>query len=957
MAKETDDREYKYAELPLSGRWRPALDGTELEKGDFQTLTNMRYGEKTPRSVTGMTKINSETIHATNIKTRSGFHFRKDQPAETHVLVQAVASGTRGSVYQNTTAIPNTGQFLHDSNEQLWDDSTGSQVGKFSDAPDGCVVYTNGIDSCVWGGTEYRCASFLLKSTTVAASVILTGTDDFHDADTVTLGSKTYTFKDTVGTTEGNVHIGGTLATSLDNLMNAVLHLGTPNTDYYCAAAHTTVTATTNTATQQTFVALTAGTSGNSIASTQVSTHATFASATLLGGLDEGASYLYDYTDQVNNTLTTSVATLNQSPSYVYIASTRPIKGAKFYIGTANTGVASVAVNYWASSAWNAVGNLDDQSDVTATKTLSGISGTGYWINFDTTVSTAKPKSINRVYAYWYQFVFTGIDATTTVYYVTVDAPFQAIVDLWDGSARSPTSYLRYVSSAYIDESIQVLEEDYLSGDVLTYSDTSSLATASRIYVGFVERMTGLDITLVTGKVNSTASVLTVKYWNGSTWTTVGTIDDGTKTTSTTFSKSGPVLWDAPTESSEFKNAISNSDLWYYYELSVGTQLSANVYIDKVTGIPAQQSIKGYRFPVMWQDRIWLLDEYQGDRNKAICSSDSTVCVFNGMDSTELTFGKLTPLKGGATLFTRFGGDLYNNLVILKQDEVWLVDGAGPGYYSKYKIAGSYGLTATGTLKTCDMGYEIAPGLLKHVLIWQSDGAVVLFDGSTISPVSQDIDNYFDPAKTECIRSSYADISEAFYDEKKHEYHWLFVSGTSDTTLNTELVYDLLKKKWFKIDRGTGNYLQLGISVQDTDGNAYTYGTLDTGYVERLEYGTHFDNTDITSTMRIGDIPFGGWNYLTQIRSIKHIAVAKATTTDSVTITHYGDCITTSGSTTVTTGLKSTTHRVIKANKSVNWGDYIFHSLNFSFTTDDEDVSYEPIGLAVRFKITKEDVI
>ena len=56
------DEPLKYVDIPLTGRWRPSVDGTELTEGDFQTLTNMRYGEVTPKSVRGMTKINSTAI-------------------------------------------------------------------------------------------------------------------------------------------------------------------------------------------------------------------------------------------------------------------------------------------------------------------------------------------------------------------------------------------------------------------------------------------------------------------------------------------------------------------------------------------------------------------------------------------------------------------------------------------------------------------------------------------------------------------------------------------------------------------------------------------------------------------------------------------------------------------------------------------------------------------------------
>ena len=109
------------------------------------------------------------------------------------------------------------------------------------------------------------------------------------DGDTVTIGNKTYTFKTTLTPTEGQVLIGGSAAAALDNLKAAVNHTGTPDTDYKCAAAHTQVEATTNTNTTQLFVALDAGTAGNAFVSTTpvaVGAHQSFGAATFTGGTD-----------------------------------------------------------------------------------------------------------------------------------------------------------------------------------------------------------------------------------------------------------------------------------------------------------------------------------------------------------------------------------------------------------------------------------------------------------------------------------------------------------------------------------------------------------------------------------------------------------------------------------------------------------------------------------------------
>jgi len=131
-----------------------------------------------------------------------------------------------------------------------------------------------------------------------------------------------------------------------------------------------------------------------------------------------------------------------------------------------------------------------------------------------------------------------------------------------------------------------------------------------------------------------------------------------------------------------------------------------------------------------------------------------------------------------------------------------------------------------------------------------------------------------------------------FLDPQKLEYHWLFASGTSATTLNKELVYDIKRNKWFEIDRGTGMYLQCGCAVQDTDGNQYDYGFIDTGYCERLEYGTNFDGNSIVHTLETGDFAPLGLAYVTQLDHLKLLTVAKTTTSNSVTCTVNNDTCT-----------------------------------------------------------------
>lgn len=139
-------------------------------------------------------------------------------------------------------------------------------------------------------------------TTLVAATGTLTATDQPVDGETVTIGTKVYTFQDTLTNVDGHVKIGASLAASLTNLKNAINGTGgVPGTDYAAATvAHTLVTAT-STGTTVVVTAKSAGTGGNSIATTATYADASFGGATLTGG--SGTAYVLGTDYDVDLTL------------------------------------------------------------------------------------------------------------------------------------------------------------------------------------------------------------------------------------------------------------------------------------------------------------------------------------------------------------------------------------------------------------------------------------------------------------------------------------------------------------------------------------------------------------------------------------------------------------------------------------------------------------------------------
>lgn len=118
----------------------------------------------------------------------------------------------------------------------------------------------------------------------VAATGTLTGTANFADTETVTIDAKVYTFQTTLTDVDGNVFIGVDLATSLDNLRAAVnLDAGAGSAYAASTTLHPTVSAT-DTATTVVATAKKQGTFGNTIATTETATNASWGAATLAGG-------------------------------------------------------------------------------------------------------------------------------------------------------------------------------------------------------------------------------------------------------------------------------------------------------------------------------------------------------------------------------------------------------------------------------------------------------------------------------------------------------------------------------------------------------------------------------------------------------------------------------------------------------------------------------------------------
>jgi hypothetical protein len=690
----------------------------------------------------------------------------------------------------------------------------------------------------------------------------------------------------------------------------------------------------------------------------------TYDSVVHIGAAYDGTSlskYFDGYIDEIRLTNSALTTTDFEVPAAAYTSATAnvnmrvgnilPLEGFTFTVSNANTSSGTMSVYYWSSTnQWTAVTTLVDN-------TASGgipLAQTGT-VTFDSTEDVARQKIIDGVLGYWYKIEVTDADTATAISTVTITEPFQDMKDFWDGALRFASSVQLFEDSINKDNTVNVFEDDYTydtttEGDLSSYMIMDSLTTSTEyLTVGFSNRMQGLQCKLIPSHTNTTANtVIEVEYWNGLAWTSVGTIDDGTIENSISFTKSGFITWNPIAENTEFKSEVNKEEPLYYYRLSWSQSFTADVLCYFIAGIPVQEQIGKYSFPMNAQGRTWLFSDQSDRKNTAIVSSIGTVNAFNGSDSRPFSFGDESEVTAGTEVFTKLTTGAISDILVAKKNSMFLITGSSPKDWVVTQISRDIGCVAPHTLIASPIGLEFSPLQTKQVVVWQSESAIVVYDSSAIFPISDSISDYFDQSNSYAINLDKIGDSYSFWDQSSgsHEYHWLFASGSS-TTLDKELVFDFRRQKWYEIARGSANQLQCGTQVTDSNGAHYTYGTIDTGFMERLENGTAMtgDGGTIDYQFELGDLLLGDdLNTETLMTHLKLVMKTKSTTSSSVTVTHYSDGNQTGKTVTLSpakTGYDFTTP--IKRLAGSSWGSGVFHRLKFTISTDDETIGFEPL--------------
>jgi len=994
----------------FKGSWLPSLDPAEISAENYSELKNLRYGPDDTglEGVQGYDDINTTTAlggtgYETYLKIRNGYQLKTDKTVASYVLVQAENAGeTASQVWVNETAIPDQGNFaaaaaieLNTSGNHYRLDSTGAGLGRFSGAPGGNAAYCNGAECLVWAGEEMRVGGFY---TTTTATEVLDEVDFATHvewdvtgqwADSPNNATLTYAAGDIGGTLQQVfADLASAAASSTEYYFSYTVTIETPlaggtitlvltGGDTYIPAATVTLPQTAGRHTVTFITDDSAGTTGKfTITAAEVGT-VTAGVITLDDfTLQKTSQNPFNVTEAVNNELSSTGNTVTLAPatrgSWIVLTS-RPIQGVYYDVYTANSTASYLTAEYWKSDAtWAAV-----VSPVDGTTTASKALGKDGWFMFDY-ASDASPFHFQGNYLYAYKFHLSA--GSAVVKYVSVNAPMQNIVDLWDGVPRQPIQFKvwRNGDSNFKDWTLEVNEYSYETAPIVAQLD--GLTSSDYIIIMSEDQLSAIQFNFMAGWVNLTAArIASVAYWDGDSYTGVTEVD-GTLLSTATMGQNGLLWWVPPAESAEAKKTefgvtgysykisfsgtlsgtytgdlavsgtanatevtittstahnLGNNDVvtitgitgtteangtWaievltattftlvgsvYTNAYSAGGKVvrnatdimseSGDIALDVVTLIPAQKTVPPFKFPSTYKNRVLLCGYDQGNEsNRCDYSQTNSTEIWNGADSSDggvysLYFGGSEPLTAAREIYNRYGSAVITLLAAFKNGETYVLKGDTVEEYTISKVSSNIGCPAPLTMTSVEVAFEVASELRRNLLIWLSDVGPYTFDGQTLGPI-KGIEKYFDPDETDSINFDSIEKSRAWYDAAKREWNLLIPVGASQTTNNTWLAYDLIKKKWFRKDTGAATFPQTGFAVADTFGTKYTYGSIDTGYMMRLEYGNSWDGTPIEQVVETGDFwPTGNMWDLTRIINIK-VAAKRIPEQHALTVQHYAD--------------------------------------------------------------------
>jgi hypothetical protein len=448
---------------------------------------------------------------------------------------------------------------------------------------------------------------------------------------------------------------------------------------------------------------------------------------------------------------------------------------------------------------------------------------------------TADPEEI-ELYAfgengYWYMFYLdTGdsLDATCTISEITYEGPWQKLENVWNGVMTNAIEIYHYDASEDIYFMYSGAGADLVSvhytGDYIYFSSTDNLVGAHFDFGA-------------TPNLTTTTTILEVAGWDGNQWVDAVETDftDG-------FQTSGFITWkrNADFQPREFQGSKYSA---YWWRIDTGVSIMSEAVVVTIRTLPWFDINDLGAFGLtntMWKERgIYTFDKYA---SWIYVSENAELNKLNGADFAVLQAGD------GRQNAIVASAKFHNELLVWQEEKgreggcLTMFEGYSPSTFGKLLLSAKIGSFSQKSVVVIDgaNSYTRKDDNQQTLAFFISRYGIYVTDGSVVTRISNDIQNYFDPRFAECINKDYGKEMYVEHDTTANVLRFGLVSGSSATQCNVFPVFDMVDWTWsfdtlgqnhtcvHEVEASTGQFpvLQIASSV-----NGFVYLLNDTSVV------------------------------------------------------------------------------------------------------------------------------
>jgi hypothetical protein len=488
-----------------------------------------------------------------------------------------------------------------------------------------------------------------------------------------------------------------------------------------------------------------------------------------------------------------------------YIMTKTPIDELYFEVHTPNAQTGTMELYHWKGWNWSIMNATDNTEVATATLAQSGTLVPADNAATRTAVAYGTSQEVPRLmfgrYGYWYMIRLDatgGIDSSCKVSQIEYTTnSFASIENVWNGIETD-------MVEAWFYDASDTCYYNYGS----TAINISDMTSSDYIYVASPYQLSGIYIDFG-NTVNTNTSTPSIDYWTGTAWDDVNGggpgsfVFDGTNS----MSNSGWYIWAygisnkglPPTESKqEFQN---NRYYSYVYRIAVSATLSSSLSI-AAYGMP-RFDIGTFgqagRVNGSWKNRaLYTFEKFPRD---IYVSETNEPLKLNGTDYTILE-----PGDGRANATTAIV-NFYNEIMVFQEEKgtaggcVTIFEGYSPATFGKLLLSTKVGTFSPKSVVVVD-GSKVSQtqtDLTSQTQVYFiSHYGVFMSDGKVVTGISDQIQNYFDPRESECLRTGYENEMWLSHDSTENVLKMGIVSGSSATKCNKFFVYDLVTGEWYE---------------------------------------------------------------------------------------------------------------------------------------------------------------